>query len=195
MMSRSAAPSREVTMPILRGRAGSGRLRGARRGLRRAASSSTARTPVAARRGRAAGCARTELVFALRLVDAEPPARDDVQAVLQAEPQVAHRRAEHHRLDLRAVVLEGEVGVAGVPHAAVGDLAFHPDVTEARLESAADRRGQLATVWMRRCGAPGRRRIALVVFERLRERDRPCVRAGRWRRAPRRAPRRRRGRG
>src|SRR6476469_11094617 len=97
-------------------------------------------------------------VLALRLVDAEPPARDDVQAVLQAEPQVPHRRAEHHHLDLGAVVLEGEVGVAGVPHAAVGDLTCHPDVTEARLESAADRRGQLRDRLDAPMRWPGRRR-------------------------------------
>ena len=46
-----------------------------------------------------------DLVLALRLVDAEPAARDDVQAVLGLEPQVADRRAEHDRLDLRAAVL------------------------------------------------------------------------------------------
>ena len=43
-----------------------------------------------------------DLVLALRLVHAQPAARDDVQAVLGLEPQVAHRRAEHDGLDLCA---------------------------------------------------------------------------------------------
>ena len=199
MMSRSAAPSSEVTMPILRGRAGSGR-------LREAAKSPSAcsfffncsNASCSAPRPRGWRCSHCELVLALRLVDAEPPAGDDVQAVLEAEAQIAHRRAEHHRLDLRAVVLEREVGVAGVPDAAVGDLTFDPDVAEARLEGPADRRGQFRD----RLDAPLRRPrrrprlIALVVFERLREEiGHRRIRAGRWRRAPRQAPRLRTGTG
>ena len=84
-----------------------------------------------------------ELIFALRLVDAEAAARDDVQAVLGLELEVAHGGAEHHRLDLRAAVLQREVDVAGVPHPAVRDFPLDPEVAEARLEAVADRRGQL----------------------------------------------------
>ncbi len=89
MMSRSAAPSSEVTMPILRGSAGSGRLRAwleqplglqlllqlLERELQRA---DALRLQVLA----------DDLVLALGVVDAEPAARDDVQAVLRLEPEV-----------------------------------------------------------------------------------------------------------
>ena len=102
MMSRIAAPSSEVTMPILRGSAGSGRLRAASNSpsvlqpllqllegeLQRA---EAVRLEVLA----------DELILALRLVDRHAPARDDAQAVGRLEFQIAQRRSEDHRLDLR----------------------------------------------------------------------------------------------
>ena len=76
-----------------------------------------------------------ELIFALGLVDRDAAARDDVQAVVRLELQVAQRRAEHHALDLRAGVLQREVQVAGVPDAAVRELALDPDFEELGLRA------------------------------------------------------------
>jgi hypothetical protein len=53
-----------------------------------------------------------ELILALRFVEAEPRACDDVQAVLRGEPQVPARRSEHDGLDLCAAVLQREVTMA-----------------------------------------------------------------------------------
>ena len=97
MMSRSAAPSIEVTMPMRRGSAGSGRLRAVIEQpfggqlllqlLERLLQGAEAfRLHVLA----------DDLVLALRIVDADLAARDDVQAVFRLELQVAQRRAEHH---------------------------------------------------------------------------------------------------
>ncbi len=41
-----------------------------------------------------------DLILALRVVDADAPARDDAQAVLRLEAKQPQRRAEHHALDL-----------------------------------------------------------------------------------------------
>ena len=75
-----------------------------------------------------------QLILALRLVDAEPAARDHAQPVFGLELQVAHGGAIHHRLDLRAAILEREVEVAGVPQPAVGDLSLDPQIAETGLE-------------------------------------------------------------
>src|SRR3954471_4174436 len=69
-----------------------------------------------------------DLVFALRVVDADAAAGDDAQTVLRLEFQVADRRAEHHGLDLRATVLQREVQMASVPQPAVRDFPLDPDV-------------------------------------------------------------------
>ena len=85
-----------------------------------------------------------DLHLAARLVDLELAARDDVLAVggLEAEqPQVA---AEHHRLDLRGVVLEREVEMTRGGRPGVRDLALEPDLEELLLEAARDGGGQLA---------------------------------------------------
>ena len=84
-----------------------------------------------------------DLVFALGIVNAQPAAGDDVQPVFGLEAQIPDRRPEHDALDLRPAVLQREIHVAGVPHAAVRDLAFDPDVAEAALDRVADFRGQL----------------------------------------------------
>ena len=52
-------------------------------------------------------------------------------------------RPPHDRADLRALVLEREVPVAGRRHLEVRDLALHPHVEELRLEDALDALGQL----------------------------------------------------
>ena len=135
MMSLSAAPSSEVTMPILRGRAGIGRLRA----VAKRPSACSFRLQLLERELQRAAALRLEmladeLIFALRFVDRQPAARDDVNAVVDLEFQVAVGRAEHHRLELRGLILEREVDVAGVPHPAVRDFAFDPELAEARLE-------------------------------------------------------------
>ena len=144
MMSRTAAPSSEVTTPILRGSAGSGT-------LAPLVEQPLAREPLLELvegelpRAEALGLEvlADDLIFALRVVDADAAARDDAQAVLRLEAQVAKGRAEHHALDLRVGVLEREVHVPGVPHAAIRQLAFDPDFEEALLEQRADAAGQL----------------------------------------------------
>ena len=110
MMSRNAAPSRDVTMPILRGKAGSGRLRDARTGPPRGASSSIARTRAAVRQGRAAGRARTGADIRPSAHRRQAPACDDVEPVLERELEVANRRTEHHATNLRCFILQREVG-------------------------------------------------------------------------------------
>ena len=85
MMSRIAAPSSEVTTPILRGRAGSGR-------LRRRIEQPFGRQPLLELLERELQRAEAlrlqvladELILALRVVDADASARDDAEAVLRA---------------------------------------------------------------------------------------------------------------
>ena len=84
-----------------------------------------------------------QLIFALRLVDGYAAARDDAQSVGRLEFEVAQRRPENHRADLRGAVLEREIQVAGVPHAAVRELAFDPHLEELGLEQIANADGQL----------------------------------------------------
>ena len=120
MMSRTAAPSSDVTTPILRGSAGSGR-------LRRWSNRPSACEPLLQlierqlQRAEPLGLEvlADELVFALRVVHADAPAGDDAQAILRLEAQHAQRRPEHHAADLGAGILQREIHVAGVP-----DLQF-----------------------------------------------------------------------
>ncbi len=84
-----------------------------------------------------------ELIFPFRLVHAQPAPRDDLQAVLDLEPEISVRGPEHHGLDLRAAVLEGEIDVPRVPDTAVGDLSFDPELPKPGLERCADAAGQL----------------------------------------------------
>ena len=82
-----------------------------------------------------------ELVFALRLVDAEPAARDDVQAVLGLEPQVAHASVRNITALICAPPSLSVKYMCPVFHTlAVRDLAFDPDLAEPLLEQ--------------RCGSP-----------------------------------------
>src|SRR6266545_238612 len=85
-----------------------------------------------------------DLVFPLRLVDAEPAARDDMESVLGLEPQIADRRTEHDRLDLRAAILQREIHVPRIPHFAVRDFSLEPHLTERVLNQRADACRQLA---------------------------------------------------
>ena len=101
MMSRTAAPSSDVTMPILRGRAGNGRLR---RLVEQALGRQTLLQLIEGELQRAEAfrleVLADDLILALRVVDADPAARDDPQAVLRLEAKQPERRAEHHAFDL-----------------------------------------------------------------------------------------------
>ena len=144
-MSRTAAPSSDVTTPMRRGSTGSSRLRAGveqavrlepplelvERGLQRA-------QPVRLER------VDDELILALDLVHADASARDDAHPVLGRELQAQHARAEHHRANLRLVVLEREVDVAGAPLLAVGDLALDGDEAELRFDRGLDPGRELA---------------------------------------------------
>ena len=133
----NAAPSSDVTTPILRGSAGSGRLRRAieqpfraqpllqliERQLQRA---EPLRLEVLA----------DDLVFALRVVDADPAARHDVQPVLRLEAQRAQRRAEHHAFDLRAAVLQREIHVARCSRPCSSRARLRPRLRRTRARAA-----------------------------------------------------------
>src|SRR5258708_31400454 len=66
------------------------------------------------------------------------------EAVVGVEPYAALLLLEVNAADLGAVVLQGEVDVAGLGFAAVGDFALDADVSEIFGEEVADLSGQLA---------------------------------------------------
>ena len=124
MMSRSAAPSSEVTIPIFLGSAGSGRFRSGLNspfGLQSLLQllERELQRPDALRLHVLAD----DLVLALGVVDAETTARYDVQTVLGLETQIVAGRTEHDGANLRRLVLEREVPLAGVPHAADREIS------------------------------------------------------------------------
>ena len=88
-----------------------------------------------------AGAARLEgfgdeLELAARLVDGDAAAGEDGEAVLRAEAEEQGLAAEENDRELGFAILECEVDVAGGRGAAVGDLAFDPDVVVFALELA-----------------------------------------------------------
>ena len=85
-----------------------------------------------------------DLVLAFRLVYADAPAHDDVQAVFWFELQRADVRLEHDRFDLGAGIFQREIEVAGVPEAAVGNFCLDPDLGVGVFQNAADVRGEVA---------------------------------------------------
>ena len=84
-----------------------------------------------------------DLILALRVVDGDAPARHHAEAVFDLEAQIADVRAEHHRFDLRAGVLQREVDVSGLGDEAVRDLTLDPDLEESLLERLANPLGEL----------------------------------------------------
>ena len=88
MMSRTAAPSSDVTMPILRGRAGNGRFR---RLIEKPLCRQTLLQLIEGELQRAETFGlevlADDLILALRVVHADPPARDDPQSILRLEAQ------------------------------------------------------------------------------------------------------------
>ena len=133
-----AAPRGEVTMPMRRGKRGSGRLRSARE---QALGGQLLLELLEGQLQRAEALRlehfHQQLVFAARLVDVDAAARQHRQAILRAEFPVAVRGAEGHALHLRVALLEGEVVMAAGGQLEPGDLARDPDVAEFAGRAAA----------------------------------------------------------
>ena len=79
-----------------------------------------------------------QLVFAASFVRAYAAARAKPLSILRTESKQSRRIAETHGGQLRAIVLQCEVEVAGRGCLAVGQLAFHPDVDETPLQHVAN---------------------------------------------------------
>ena len=79
-----------------------------------------------------------ELELAARLVDGDAAPDENGEAITGAEAEELGLAAEEDDGELCVGVLEGEVDVAGGCRAAVGDLAFDPEVGVGRLNLAAD---------------------------------------------------------
>ena len=146
-MSFQTAPVGLVMTAIVAGRTGSGRLRAtsnrpsaARRALR--ASKRRVRSPRPGRLDRL----DVELERTLRLEQVDPSVGHDAQPGLRLEGRAEAIVAEPHALELVALVLEREVGVAGRRDRHPSDLALDPQVGQARVgaDRAADRAGDLA---------------------------------------------------
>src|SRR5207248_4162072 len=84
------------------------------------------------------------LIFAALFVDADGATHGDLQAVFGAELDAALLLFEENAFNLRAVVFQGEIDVAGLRFAAVGDFALDEDVGEIAGEEIADASGELA---------------------------------------------------
>ena len=138
-MSAMAAPRGEVTMPMRRGKRGSGRLRSAANSPSAASFFlSCSKASCSAPRPCGSSSLHQQLVFAARFVDVDAAARQHRQAVLRLEFPVAVRRAEGHAFHLRIALLEGEVVVAAGGELEARDFARDPDVAELLVEHRAD---------------------------------------------------------
>ena len=84
-----------------------------------------------------------QLVLAARRVDAELSAREHLHSVARPEAHQPGVGLPDHRAQLRLLVLQREVPVAGRRELEVRDLAFDPDVQELGLEHALDPLGEL----------------------------------------------------
>src|SRR5262249_55723449 len=80
-----------------------------------------------------------DLVLPARRVEVEAAESHHLHAVLELEAHAAPAAAEEDGGDLRALVLQGEVRVAGAWHSQVGDLPLDPEHGEALLERGLDR--------------------------------------------------------
>ena len=123
-MSRTAAPCGDVISPTHCGRTGSGFLR------------SGSKRPSASR--------RIKLIFAARFIDADRAAHSHVQAVFGPKLEAGKLRAKTDAANLRVIVLQGEVKMAGLRGVGVGDFAFNKDVGEFTGEQVADAPGEVA---------------------------------------------------
>src|SRR4029077_7518023 len=84
------------------------------------------------------------LVFAASFVNADRAAHGDVQAVFGPELDAALLLLEEDAANLGAVIFKGEVDVAGLGFAAIGDFALDPDIREILAEKIADAGGEFA---------------------------------------------------
>ena len=146
-MSFQTAPVGLVMTAIVAGRVGSGRLRAAVE----QALGGEARLERLEPQGQVAEARRldrldVELERALRLEQVDPAVGDDAQPGLRLERRADPLVAEPDALELVALVLEREVGVACRRDRDPADLALDPQVGQARVgpDRAADRPGDLA---------------------------------------------------
>ena len=137
--SRMTAPVGEVTMPTVRGNAGSGRLRS---GVEEAFGLEALLELLEGELERA-GADRLQgfgdkLHLAALLVDADAAAGKDVQAVFRAEAEQRGLAAKEDDGKLGVGIFQGEVNVAGGRRAQVGDFALDPNVGVLGFDDLAD---------------------------------------------------------
>ena len=135
-MSRNAAARTEVTMPIARGKAGSGRFRSGAEPAGRGEARFQALEFFVERAdpGEAHGL-HVELELAARFVDRGGGANLDRETVLQREAGELGLLPEEHAAHLRRGVLQVEVAMARGRAREIGDLARDPDEAEMPLEN------------------------------------------------------------
>ena len=134
-MSRSAAPSSDVTTPMRRGSTGSGRLRPASNSpsaCSRRLSCSNAACSAPSPSGSSAS--QTSWYSPLTSYTLSRPRATTCMPSSGLNFSCARRRAEHHRADLRVVVFQREVDVPRAPLLAVRDLALDREAGKAALD-------------------------------------------------------------
>ena len=140
-----AAPRGEVTTPMRRGKAGIGLLAA---GLEQAFGGQLGLQLLEGnlQRARALGfeVLGLELQVAALVVDGDPAASDDLQAVLRPKAQQPRLRPPHHHPQLRRAILQREVKMSGLGRPVVGDFAFDVNVGEGALHLGAHRGHQFA---------------------------------------------------
>src|SRR5206468_12727331 len=75
-----------------------------------------------------------ELKASARFVESHAPADDDLEAIARAKADARRDAPEEHRAELRLLVLQREVVVAGRRCAEVRDLTDDPDPVETPVE-------------------------------------------------------------
>src|SRR5450755_3907414 len=71
-------------------------------------------------------------------------ADNHLQAIGRPEAEQARRRTEHHYTNLRIAIFEGEVKMAGIRSAEIGDLTFHPRIGILPFDVRTHRGNQIA---------------------------------------------------
>ena len=136
-MSRSAAPSSDVTMPIRRGSTG-------QRTFARRVEQALGLQPrlellergLAARRARAARACRRQLILALASYTLTRPRATTRRPSSGLNFSCRSGGSEHHRANLRVVVLQREVDVAGAPLAGSSRSRLRRETATNRVSSA-----------------------------------------------------------
>src|SRR5690348_11824573 len=83
-----------------------------------------------------------KLVLSAQLIHGESPSHDDMQPLLQSEPQTNGSRTEDHRPNLARLILECTVEMPGRRSAQVRNLAFKPYLGKVRFEGNSNHGGQ-----------------------------------------------------